>query len=176
MCVNNIIFRLSNPTERNPKQQLQDPKRKKESQGWICLKPAYFYFFDSSQATCVSTSRTFRSTRGSQNTDPTMTEELKKKRSPLSPTSSVIRHVANIRHFNPDPKPQFMTINNKIIIYTENGFANGPSGRVDTGKLVAPGLRVCRRDLTECISRRELGRLVKNKQAKSSERMSVINL
>lgn len=44
LCVNNIIYRLSNPTERNPKQQLQDPKRKKETQGWICLKPAYFYF------------------------------------------------------------------------------------------------------------------------------------
>lgn len=69
-----------------------------------------------------------------------------------------------------------MTINIKMIIYTENGFANRPNGRAETGKLVAPGLRVRRRDLTECISRRELGRLVKNKQAKSSKIMSVIDL
>lgn len=54
---------------------------------------------------------------------PNNDRRTEKGRSPLSPTSSVIRHVANIRHFNPDPKPQFMTINNKMIIYTENGFA-----------------------------------------------------
>lgn len=104
---------------------------------------------------------------------PNNDRRTEKGRSPLSPTSSVIRHVANIRHFNPDPKPQFMTINNKMIIYTENGFANRPNGRVETGKLVAPGLRVRRRDLTECISHRELGRLVKNKQAKSSKSKSL---
>lgn len=109
-------------------------------------------------------------------TPTTNDRRTEKGRSPLSPTSPVIRHVANIHRFNPDPKPQFMTINNKMIIYTENGLANRPNVSVETGKLVTPGLRVRRCDLTECNSRHELGRLVKNKQAKSSKHMSVINL